>query len=163
MRVTMTTSKGDIVLELDAQKAPISTENFLAYADSGAYDGTIFHRVIDGFMIQGGGFEPDMTQRTSGKPIKNEWKNGLSNTRGSIAMARLGNQPDSATTQFFINVADNAFLDQPRDGAGYAVFGRVVEGMEVIDAIKGVKTTDRRGHGDVPVEPVMIERVARAE
>lgn len=163
MRVTMTTSKGPIVIELDGEKAPISTANFLEYADAGAYDGTIFHRVIDGFMIQGGAFEPDMTQRQGGQPIKNEWKNGLSNTRGSIAMARLGNQPDSATAQFFINVADNAFLDKPRDGAGYAVFGRVVEGMEIIDAIRGVETTTRKGHDDVPVEPVMIESVRRAE
>jgi cyclophilin family peptidyl-prolyl cis-trans isomerase len=163
MRVTMTTSKGPIVIELDGEKAPISTANFLEYTDAGAYDGTIFHRVIDGFMIQGGAFEPDMTQRKGGQPIKNEWKNGLSNARGSIAMARLGNQPDSATAQFFINVADNAFLDKPRDGAGYAVFGRVVEGMEIIDAIRGVETTTRKGHDDVPVEPVVIESVRRAE
>ncbi len=163
MRVTMTTSKGDIVIELDEDKAPISTANFLSYVDNGDYDGTIFHRVIDGFMIQGGAFEPDMKQRKGREPIKNEWKNGLSNTRGTIAMARLGNQPDSASNQFFINVADNDFLDQPRDGAGYAVFGRVVEGMDVIDAIKGVKTTDRAGHSDVPDEPVVIQSVKRAE
>ncbi|HHN78294.1 MAG TPA: peptidyl-prolyl cis-trans isomerase [Phycisphaerales bacterium] len=163
MRVTMTTNKGDIVIELDEDKAPISTANFLAYADNGDYDGTIFHRVIDGFMIQGGAFEPDMKQRKGRDPIKNEWKNGLSNTRGSIAMARLGNQPDSASNQFFINVADNDFLDQPRDGAGYAVFGKVVEGMDVVDAIKGVKTTDRAGHSDVPDEPVVIQSVKRAE
>ncbi len=163
MRVTMTTTMGEIVIELDEEKAPISTANFLSYVDNGDYDGTIFHRVIDGFMIQGGAFEPDMKQRRGRDPIKNEWQNGLSNTRGTIAMARLGNQPDSASNQFFINVADNDFLDQPRDGAGYAVFGKVVEGMDVIDAIKGVKTTNRAGHGDVPEEPVVIGSVKRTE
>jgi peptidyl-prolyl cis-trans isomerase A (cyclophilin A) len=164
MRLTMTTSKGEMTIELDAEKAPISTENFLAYADAGEYDGTIFHRVIDGFMIQGGAFTPDMDQRRGSRGgIKNEWENGLSNTRGTLAMARLGNQPDSATNQFFINVSDNDFLDQPRDGAGYAVFGKVVEGLDVIDAIKGVPTTNKAGHGDVPVEPIIIESVKRAE
>lgn len=163
MRVIMTTTKGDITIELDAENAPISTENFLAYADNGDYDGTIFHRVIDGFMIQGGAFEPDMNQRRGNEPIKNEWQNGLSNTRGTLAMARLGNQPDSASNQFFINVSDNGFLDQPRDGAGYAVFAKVVEGMDVIDAIKDVPTADKAGHGDVPVEPIVIESVKRAE
>jgi len=150
---------GDIVLELDPEKAPITCENFAKYVDEKHYDGTIFHRVIDNFMIQCGGFEPDMTQRPTGKGIKNEWKNGLSNARHTIAMARLGNQPDSATAQFFINVGDNGFLDEPRDGAGYAVFGRVVEGIDVIDAIRGVKTGDRGGHGDVPKTPIVIERI----
>lgn len=160
----MTTSKGEITIELDEEHAPISTENFLAYADAGEYDGTIFHRVIDGFMIQGGAFTPDMDQRRGSRGgIKNEWENGLSNTRGTLAMARLGNQPDSATNQFFINVSDNDFLDQPRDGAGYAVFGKVVEGLDVIDAIKGVATTNKAGHGDVPVETIMIESVKRAD
>jgi cyclophilin family peptidyl-prolyl cis-trans isomerase len=164
MKVTLTTSKGPITIELDSENAPISTENFLAYADAGEYDGTIFHRVIDGFMIQGGAFTPDMKQREGSRGgIKNEWQNGLSNTRGTVAMARLGNQPDSATNQFFINVSDNDFLDQPRDGAGYAVFGKVTEGLDVIDEIRGVPTTNKAGHGDVPVEPIMIESVKRAD
>lgn len=163
MRVILTTTKGDITIELDEENAPISTENFLSYADKGDYDGTIFHRVIDGFMIQGGAFEPDMKQRRGRDPIKNEWQNGLSNARGTIAMARLGNQPDSASNQFFINLSDNDFLDQPRDGAGYAVFGKVIDGMDVVDAIRGVKTTDRGGHSDVPEEPVVIESVKRAD
>ena len=164
MQVIITTNKGPITIELDAEHAPISTENFLAYADAGEYDGTIFHRVIDGFMIQGGAFTPDMKQRQGSRGgIKNEWENGLSNTRGTLAMARLGNQPDSATNQFFINVSDNDFLDQPRDGAGYAVFAEVIEGLEVVDAIKGVPTANKAGHGDVPVEPIVIESVKRAD
>ena len=164
MRVIMNTSMGSMTIELDEQNAPISTENFLAYADAGEYDGTIFHRVIDGFMIQGGAFEPDMNQRQGSRGgIKNEWENGVSNTRGTLAMARLGNQPDSATNQFFINVSDNDFLDQPRDGAGYAVFGKVVEGLEIIDEIKGVDTTNKAGHGDVPVDTITIESVKRAD
>jgi len=164
MRVNIETSVGAIVLELDTELAPISAENFLAYADAGDYDGTIFHRVIDGFMIQCGAFEPDMNQREGSRGgIKNEWENGLSNTRGTVAMARLGNQPDSATNQFFFNVSDNDFLDQPRDGAGYAVFGKVVEGLDIMDAIKGVATTTKAGHGDVPVEPVTINSVKRAD
>ena len=162
-RVRLTTSKGDIVVEVDEGEAPISAENFLGYVDAGSYDGTIFHRVIDGFMIQGGAFEPDMNQRRGKDPIKNEWKNKLTNERGTLAMARLGNQPDSATNQFFINVADNGFLDDPRDGAGYAVFAKVVEGMDVVDAIKGVATTTRNGHGDVPKDPIVIEKVVREE
>ena len=162
-RVRMTTSKGDLVVELDEQEAPISSENFLGYVDAGAYDGTIFHRVIDGFMIQGGAFEQDMSQRRGKDPIKNEWNNKLTNARGTLAMARLGNQPDSATNQFFINVSDNGFLDEPRDGAGYAVFAKVVEGMDVVDAIKGVATTTRNGHGDVPKDPIVIEKVVREE
>ncbi|KAA0212963.1 MAG: peptidyl-prolyl cis-trans isomerase [Leptolyngbya sp. PLA3] len=161
VQVKLDTTMGDIVLELDKDKAPISTENFLAYVDAGSYDGTIFHRVIDGFMIQGGGFTTAMSQRRTNAPIRNEWQNGLSNTRYTVAMARLGGQADSATSQFFINVADNGFLDQPRDGAGYAVFGRVVEGTEVVDAIAKVATTSRAGHQDVPVEPVMIEKATR--
>lgn len=157
-RVRLQTSQGDIVIELDEEKAPISSENFIGYVESGHYDGTIFHRVINDFMIQGGGFDQDMNQKKVGKPIKNEWQNGLSNDRHTIAMARLGNEPDSATAQFFINVSDNAFLNEPRDGAGYAVFGQVVEGSEVVDAIKGVATGDKAGHGDVPVEPIVIEK-----
>lgn len=161
--VKLTTTMGDIVIALDAEKAPISTENFLAYVDSGAYDGTIFHRVIPDFMIQGGGFDPDMTQRPSRPTIKNEWKNGLSNKEYTIAMARLGNQPDSASSQFFINAKDNLFLDQPNDGAGYAVFGKVIDGQDVVDAIEQVATANRGGHGDVPVEPVVITKAERTE
>jgi len=160
-RVLMKTSMGDIVLELDHAKAPITVDNFLRYADEGFYDGTIFHRVIGSFMIQGGGFTPDMTQKTPHEPIENEWQNGLKNARGSIAMARLGGKANSATSQFFINVVDNAGLDQPRDGAGYAVFGKVVDGMDVVDAIRKVKTSSKGMHGDVPVEPVVIEKVVR--
>ncbi|TVQ33190.1 MAG: peptidyl-prolyl cis-trans isomerase [Phycisphaeraceae bacterium] len=161
--ISMQTSKGEIILELDREKAPISVENFLKYTESEHYDGTIFHRVISNFMIQGGGFTEDMTQKRVGRPIKNEWRNGLSNVRGSIAMARLGNQPDSATSQFFINVTNNAALDQPRDGAGYAVFGKVVKGMDVVDKIRQVPTATRGHHGDVPVEPVVIEKVRQIE
>lgn len=163
MRYTLVTNHGDITIELDAEKAPESSRNFAAYADEGFYDGTIFHRIIDGFMIQGGGFDADMNKKPNRKPIVNEWRNGLSNERGTVAMARLGNQPDSATSQFFINVNDNDFLDQPRDGAGYAVFARVVDGMDVVDAIKGVRTTTKQGMGDVPAETVMIEKVQKAE
>jgi len=157
--VLMTTSKGDIVIELNHDKAPISVDNFLSYVNKKFYDGTIFHRVIPNFMIQGGGFTADMKEKTADKPIKNEWRNGLKNTRGTLAMARLGNQPDSASSQFFINVQDNAFLDQPRDGAGYAVFAKVVAGMKVVDAIKVVPTTTKGPNGDVPVEPVTIQKV----
>ncbi len=163
MHYKMTTSMGEIVLELDADKAPITVANFDEYVTNGHYDGTIFHRVIDNFMIQGGGFNPDMSQKPTGDQIKNEWENGLSNEKYTIAMARLGNQPDSATAQFFINVGDNAFLDQPRDGAGYAVFGRVIEGQDVVEAIRAVPTATARGHGDVPVEPVVIEKIERID
>ncbi len=156
----LNTTMGDIVLELEKEKAPISTANFVSYAEKGGYDGTIFHRVIDGFMVQGGGLEADLDKRPTDAPIKNEWQNGLSNTRGTVAMARLSNQPDSATNQFFINVVDNDFLDTPRDGAGYAVFARIVDGMSVVDAIKGVPTTTRAGLRDVPVDPVIIETVS---
>ena len=157
--VHMKTSMGDIYLELNNEKAPISTANFVQYAQDKAYDGTIFHRVIENFMIQGGGFEPDMTQRKTREGIENEWKNGLKNEKYTIAMARLGGRANSATSQFFINVKDNLFLDTPRDGAGYAVFGKVVKGFETVDAIKKVPTTVRRGMQDVPVEPVVIEKV----
>ncbi len=160
--VSMKTSKGEIVLQLNAEKAPITVKNFLHYTEEGFYDGTIFHRVIPNFMIQGGGFTKDMSQKQpTAKPIKNEWKNGLKNERGTVAMARLGNQPDSASCQFFINVKDNPFLDQPNDGAGYAVFGKVVEGMDVVDAIKAVPTASHGPHGDVPKEPVVIESVTK--
>jgi peptidyl-prolyl cis-trans isomerase A (cyclophilin A) len=160
MHLKMKTSLGDIVLQLDGAKAPISTANFLNYVDKGHYDGTIFHRVIPTFMIQGGGFTPDMRQKATDKPIKNEWKNGLKNSRGSIAMARTSD-PDSGTCQFFINVKDNTFLDQPNDGAAYAVFGRVISGMDIVDKIKNVPTAMKNGMGDVPRTPVVIETVSR--
>jgi cyclophilin family peptidyl-prolyl cis-trans isomerase len=161
--VLMTTSKGEIVLELDKQKAPVTVANFLSYTDKEFYDGTIFHRVISNFMIQGGGFQPGMVQKKTEKQIANEWKNGLKNKRGTIAMARLGGQADSATAQFFINVKDNDMLDTPRDGAGYAVFGKVVAGMKTVDTIRAVVTGSRGGHGDVPVEDVVIRTVRRIE
>lgn len=159
--VSVKTSLGEFFLELNAEKAPLSVENFLKYVDSGHYDGTIFHRVMDGFMVQGGGFTADMKQKATNPPIKNEWKNGLKNDRGTIAMART-NVADSATSQFFINVKDNGFLDQPRDGAAYAVFGKVSKGMDVVDKIKGVKTGTKNGMADVPVETVTIEKVTRS-
>ena len=156
--IKLHTNHGTITLELDADKAPKSVANFLAYAKAGHYDGTIFHRVIDGFMIQGGGFEPGMKQKPTGEPVDNEANNGLKNERGSIAMARTS-APHSATAQFFINVADNGFLDHPgQDGWGYCVFGRVVDGMDVVDKIKNVKTGRSGFHQDVPVEDVIIER-----
>jgi len=162
-KVTMKTTLGDIVLELDAEKAPISTYNFIKYAESGYYEGTIFHRVIPTFMIQGGGMDAEMVKKTKGlmPPIKNEWKNGLKNKRGTIAMART-NAPDSATSQFFINVVDNATLDVPRGGAAYAVFGKVVEGMETVDKIRDTETRVHpkyNGNKVVPVTPVVIESV----
>jgi peptidyl-prolyl cis-trans isomerase B (cyclophilin B) len=158
--VELHTNKGVIRLQLDSAKAPKSTENFLAYVRSGHFDGTIFHRVIDGFMIQGGGFEPGMKQKPTQAPIANEANNGLKNKRYTIAMART-NDPHSATAQFFINVADNGFLDHSSptpQGWGYAVFGEVVEGQDVVDAIKGVKTGNKGFHQDVPVEDVVIEK-----
>jgi len=162
-RVKMITSLGDIVIELDHQKAPISCRNFLSYTDKKFYDGTIFHRVISSFMIQGGGFTKKMQKKQTDPPIRNEWTNGLKNKRGSIAMARLGGRPDSATCQFFINVQDNPGLDHPRDGAGYAVFGHVVEGLEVVDKIKVVPTTTRGGSRNVPIEPVVIKQMIALE
>lgn len=157
MLIRLTTTMGDIVLRLDPQRAPISTENFASYVRQGFYDGTIFHRVIENFMIQGGGFTPDMKQKPTAKPIRNEWQNGLKNVRGAVAMART-QVADSATAQFFINVQDNPFLDEPRDGAAYAVFGHVVEGMDVVDRIRKVRTGTRGIHDDVPVNPVTISR-----
>ena len=157
--VLIKTNKGEIKLALDAEKAPKTVENFLAYVDSGFYDGTIFHRVIKDFMIQGGGMTPDMKKKKTRDPVANEAANGLKNTRGSIAMARTSD-PHSATAQFFINHKDNGFLDYPsRDGWGYAVFGKVVEGMETVDAIATVKT----GYRDVPDETVLIESVRRSD
>ncbi len=162
--IQMNTTQGDIFIELNNELAPISTANFVKYAEDEYYNGTIFHRVIENFMIQGGGFTKDMKQKPTREGIENEWKNGLSNTRGTIAMARLGGRPNSATAQFFINVSDNAFLDKPNprtpnDNAGYAVFGKVVKGMEVVDKIRAVPTTTRNAYSDVPVEPVLIEKV----
>ncbi|NCO19716.1 MAG: peptidyl-prolyl cis-trans isomerase [Gammaproteobacteria bacterium] len=160
--VILHTSKGPITLELFSDQAPISVENFLEYARSGHYDGTIFHRVIGNFMIQGGGFDAEMQQRPVRDPIQNEADNGLSNARGTVAMARTG-MPNSATAQFFINVVDNPALDhrgtQSGRTWGYAVFGRVTEGMDVVDEIRQVATDNRGPMADVPVEPVVIERV----
>ncbi len=157
--VLMKTSMGDIKLELNAQKAPKTVANFLSYVEDGFYDGTIFHRVISNFMIQGGGFTPDMKQKETKPSIPNEAGNGLKNLRGTIAMARTSDV-NSATSQFFINVADNPNLDHKDEtpkGFGYAVFGRVIEGMDVVDKIKEVKTTTKGYYGDVPVEPVIIQ------
>lgn len=155
-RVALDTSKGRIVLELDAARAPQTVENFLAYVRAGHYDGTIFHRVIDGFMVQGGGFEPGMKQKPTRAPIKNEAANGLKNDRYTIAMARTGD-PHSATAQFFINVNNNAMLNAPSpDGHGYAVFGKVIEGAAVVDKIKGVSTGNKGPYQNVPNTPVII-------
>lgn len=159
--IKLNTNKGTIVLKLDAENAPITTENFIAYAKEGFYDGTIFHRVINGFMIQGGGMLPGMIEKQTKDPIQNEANNGLSNKRGTIAMARTPD-PHSASSQFFINVKDNNFLDfrsETPDGWGYCVFGEVVEGMDVVDAIKEVATGSAGYHQDVPVDDVVIESV----
>jgi len=161
VNVEMVTNKGTMILELDAEKAPKSTANFIEYVKAGHYDGTIFHRVIKGFMIQGGGFQPGMAQKPTRAPIENEANNGLKNVTGSIAMART-NDPQSATAQFFINAKDNGFLDYTSptpQGWGYAVFGKVSQGIEVMQAIEGVATTNKGGMGDVPVEDVVIEKV----
>jgi peptidyl-prolyl cis-trans isomerase B (cyclophilin B) len=158
MAVMLTTNHGNIKLELNAEKAPKTVENFLAYVKSGHYDGTIFHRVIDGFMIQGGGFEPGMKQKPTNDPIENEAKNGLKNDQYTVAMARTS-APHSASAQFFINVKNNSFLDYPgQDGWGYCVFAEVVEGKDVVDKIKSVKTTRAGMFADVPVENVVIEK-----
>ncbi len=157
--VRFKTNFGDIVLALDAEKAPKTVANFLEYVEAGFYDNTIFHRVIDGFMIQGGGFEPGMKQKPTGSPIENEASNGLSNECYTIAMARTSD-PHSATAQFFINVKNNSFLNfsaPTRDGFGYCVFGKVAEGQDVVDRIKGAATGHRAGHGDVPTEDIIIE------
>ncbi|HMM55291.1 MAG TPA: peptidylprolyl isomerase [Candidatus Desulfobacillus sp.] len=157
--VEMKTSQGTLVIELDAARAPKTVANFLQYARDGFYDGTLFHRVIDGFMIQGGGFEPGMKQKPTRAPIENEAKNGLKNAAGTIAMART-QDPHSASAQFFINLVDNRPLDYPsRDGWGYAVFGRVVRGFEVAQKIARVKTGNAGFHQNVPLEPVVIESV----
>ncbi len=159
--VQIQTNKGQISIELDAEKAPISTENFLAYARDNLYTQTIFHRVIPNFMIQGGGFSTDMSQKKTNAPIKNEADNGLENVRGTVAMART-QVVDSATCQFFINLADNDFLNhqgKTPNGYGYAVIGKVIEGMDVVDEIAKVETGNSGFHQDVPVEPVLIENV----
>jgi len=160
-RIVITTTKGDITVELDQANAPVTTENFLAYVDSSHFDGTIFHRVIPGFMIQGGGFAADMTQKPTQAPIVNEADNGLKNDRGTLAMARTSD-PHSASSQFFINLKDNSFLDHTAktgQGWGYAVFGKVVEGMEVVDEIAQVATGMSGPHSDVPLEPVVMTQV----
>lgn len=161
--VEMDTNLGNVVFELDEAKAPITVENFKNYVDDGFYDGLIFHRVIDGFMVQGGGFDTDMKQKKTAAPIKIESDNGLKNVRGSIAMARTMD-PNSATSQFFINTQDNTFLDYPgQDGYGYTVFGKVVEGMDVIDKMEKVKTTSKGMHQDVPTKPIVIESMKFVE
>ncbi len=159
-KVEIKTNLGNIVLELNQEKAPKTVDNFLQYVKSGAYNGTIFHRVIDGFMIQGGGYDADMKQKPVRAPIKNEATNGLKNERGTVAMARTGD-PHSATAQFFINVADNVFLNHvsPEQNWGYAVFAKVVDGIDVVDKIKSVKTGDKAYMQNVPLEPVVIQSV----
>jgi peptidyl-prolyl cis-trans isomerase A (cyclophilin A) len=158
-KVRLQTSAGDIVIALQADKAPRSVENFLQYVRASHYDGTIFHRVIESFMIQGGGFDAQLNQKPTRGPIPLEARNGLNNVRGTVAMARTA-VPDSATAQFFINVVDNAFLDaaNARDGQGYAVFGRVVEGMDVVDRIRAVPTASRGPHQNVPTMPITIRK-----
>jgi peptidyl-prolyl cis-trans isomerase B (cyclophilin B) len=161
--IRITTNLGDIVIALDYESAPKTCANFEHYVREGHYDGTLFHRVIDGFMIQGGGINTDFIPKPTRAPVENEANNGLKNQVGTLAMARTMD-PHSATAQFFINVADNAFLDYPgQDGWGYCVFGRVVDGMDTVNAIKGVQTGSRQGHQDVPVKDVTIERAAIAE
>jgi peptidyl-prolyl cis-trans isomerase B (cyclophilin B) len=161
--IKLTTNHGDILVELDTEKAPETCANFEQYVREGHYDGTLFHRVIDGFMIQGGGMTPDFAPKPTRSPIENEADNGLKNVSGTLAMARTMD-PHSATSQFFINVSDNGFLDYPgQDGWGYCVFGRVVEGMDVVNAIKGVQTGSRHGHQDVPVQDVILEQAIIVE
>ncbi|MGF6591795.1 peptidylprolyl isomerase [Pseudomonas sp. B21-012] len=159
--VLLDTSFGQIEIELNETKAPISSKNFLQYVDSGFYNNTVFHRVIPGFMVQGGGFTEQMVQKPTKDPIRNEASNGLQNVRGTLSMARTSD-PNSATSQFFINVADNAFLDPGRD-RGYAVFGKVVKGMEVVDQIVNSPTTVKKGMRDVPVDPVFIKSAKRID
>jgi len=162
--VLIETTKGDIKVQLFEDKAPITVKNFMQYVEDKHYDGTIFHRVIKGFMIQGGGFDQLMREKPTRAPIKNESANGLSNKRGTIAMARTA-IPDSATAQFYINVVDNQSLDRKsaRDGVGYCVFGEVIEGMNVVDAIVSVKTGEKSGMDDVPLEPIVIKSIRKVE
>ncbi len=164
-QVKIETTLGDITLELDATNAPISTENFISYVKDGHYDGTIFHRVIPNFMVQGGGMNPDMSEKTSKASIKNEANNGLKNDKGTVAMART-NDPHSASAQFFINVKDNDFLNfrsEDMQGWGYAVFGKVVDGMDVVDKIEKVQTGDKGFHQDVPQDEVILNKVTVVE
>ena len=163
IKVKMETNKGDIIIELDDVKAPITVKNFLKYTDKGFYNGLVFHRVIPGFMIQGGGFTPDMNQKTNDMPIKNEATNGLKNDIGTISMARTSN-PNSATSQFFINVSNNSSLDHKstsQSGFGYAVFGKVIKGMTVVNKIKAVQTGTKKGFSDVPKDDIIIKNVSR--
>ena len=160
--VVFETSAGDIHIELEAEAAPVSVENFLAYVDGGFYDNTIFHRVIPGFVIQGGGFDTEFQRKPTRDPIVNEADNGLRNKRGTLSMARTQAR-DSATSQFFVNLADNAFLDHGERDFGYAVFGRVIEGMDVVDRIAAGETARRNGMPDVPVQPVVVESARRLE
>ena len=160
--VIFSTSMGDITIELMSEEAPISAKNFLDYVDAKFFDDTIFHRVIPGFMIQGGGFTADMNQKSTQAPIKNEADNGVKNTRGTLSMARTSDI-NSATTQFFINLKDNEFLDHGTRDFGYAVFARVAEGMDVVDKIAGVKTGNKGPHSDVPMEPVVTNTARRKE
>jgi peptidyl-prolyl cis-trans isomerase A (cyclophilin A) len=159
-QIVFDTSLGSFTIELNPQDAPLSTENFLKYADDGHFDGTIFHRVIPGFVIQGGGLTSDMQQKKTRAPIRNEAKNGLRNLRGTLSMART-NDVDSATSQFFVNLVDNAFLDHKPGSFGYAVFGRVVAGMDVVDRIAAVETGRRKGHDDVPSVDVVVKSAKR--
>jgi cyclophilin family peptidyl-prolyl cis-trans isomerase len=154
------TSLGNFTVELFEKEAPLTVANFLQYVDDGHFDGTVFHRVIPGFVIQGGGLTADMKQKTTRAPIRNEADNGLKNRRGTLSMART-NDPHSATSQFFINLVDNAFLDPGRGGAGYAVFGRVTEGMDVVDKMAAGKTGNKAGHQDVPVTPIEVKSARR--
>ncbi len=163
--LTLNTNKGAIVIELDTEKAPVTCKNFMSYVDSGHYDGTIFHRVIPSFMVQGGGFDTDMQQKSTQAAIENEADNGLPNNIGTLAMARTGD-PHSATAQFFINVNDNTFLNHTEkspNGWGYCVFGKVVEGMDVVMEMSTVPTGNHGGHGDVPVEALIIESVVKSD
>lgn len=164
-KVIISTTMGDITVQLDDDRAPIGAENFIHYVMEGFYNGTLFHRIIPNFMVQGGGMLPGMEDKPSGEPIENEADNGLKNVRGSLSYARTMD-PHSATTQFFINLKDNSFLDHTGknpQGWGYAVFGQVVEGMDVVDAMAGVETTSRRGHQDVPVEDILITKTTLIE
>lgn len=160
--VVINTSFGEVELELNAEKAPISVENFLGYVDAGSYNGTIFHRVIPGFMVQGGGFNSNMQQKPTNKSIENEAGNGLRNDRGTVAMART-QAPHSATMQFFINHANNDFLNQSSRDFGYAVFAKVVRGMDVVDQIAQVRTVNKGGHQNVPTDPILINSITRLE
>jgi peptidyl-prolyl cis-trans isomerase A (cyclophilin A) len=156
------TSLGNFTIELYEKDAPVTTQNFLAYVDAGHFADTVFHRVIPGFVIQGGGMTADMRQKSTRAPIRNEADNGIKNRRGTLSMART-NDPHSATSQFFVNLVDNAFLDPGRGGAGYAVFGCVVEGMDVVDRIAQAKTGNKGGHQDVPIEPIVVKSATRVE